>query len=167
MGELLIRRYELNDLSQVRQLHDRTPPDGQPYVGQVQNWPAELDDILGNYFAFWVAIEGESIIAMTGLKEVGDDVPAGVRQERDNLVRLDTMRVAIERQRQGIGRALVETAVSFATANGWGAMILETTPQQRGAVALYETTGFWLSGQSQIEFEGRVFDQVWFERSLG
>ena len=76
------------------------------------------------------------------------------------------MRVAIEHQRQGIGRRLVEAAADFGKREGYSAIILETTPQQVGAVALYEATGFKKVGSSTIEFGGRSFDQVWCEREL-
>src|SRR5687768_15248704 len=114
----VVRRLMPADLPAIRALHDRTPPTGQAYTGP-QPWPAALDDIPRNFGAFWVAVEGtgkdESVVGMAGLADAsrstgGVPVPDFIDLSR-GVVRLDYVRVAPERQRQGIGRALTQTAI--------------------------------------------------------
>jgi GNAT superfamily N-acetyltransferase len=77
-------------------------------------------------------------------------------------LRLDLMRVAPERQRRGIGRVLTATAVQWARDSGYGRIILDTTPQQEAAVALYTACGFVDRGRSTIG----GYEIVWFELVL-
>ena len=76
--------------------------------------------------------------------------------------RIDYVRVAPERQRRGVGRQLTETAIAWAHDAGFARLVLETTPQQKAAVALYEATGFRERGRSR----SGPYELVWFELKL-
>lgn len=160
-----IRPYRPSDQPQIRSLHDRTPPAGSPYLGP-QVWFPDLDDIPSNFLAFWVATQaagdGETIVGMVGVEEPDDEVPPSVLRERPGVLRLQHMRVAPERQRQGLGRRLTQTVIDWARNHAYSVLILETTPQQEAAVKLYEHMGFHQVARSMI---GK-WELVWFERPL-
>lgn len=168
--DIFIRTCDPSDQPQIRWLHQRTPPAGQVSTSP-QPWPEDLDNIPDNYAAFWVAVERNSgvkaIVGMVGLERViaasvtGVPVPEFL-DTTPPTARLDWMRVAPERQRRGIGRMLTQTAIDWARDNGYRAIILETTPQQEAAVALYEAMGFTERVRSMT---GR-YELVWFELML-
>ena len=174
---VFVRPYEPADQPQIRWLHDRTPPAGQVATSP-QKWFPELEDIAANFVAFWVAVERtagkDSIVGMAGLEAAGTTTlgaplpdfmgitaPDSLDPTRPT-VRLEVMRVAPERQRRGVGRALTQTAIDWAREHEYEAIILNTTPQQRAAVALYEAMGFGRKGTSTI---GR-YELIWFEIEL-
>jgi ribosomal protein S18 acetylase RimI-like enzyme len=162
---ITIRPYQPSDQPQIRSLHDRTPPAGSMYLGP-QVWFPDLDDIPGNFLAFWVATEparaGERVVGMVGVEAPDDEVPPSVLGGRAGVVRLQHMRVAPERQRQGVGRRLTETVVEWARDHSYKVVILETTPQQEAALALYTAMGFCEIGRSMV---GR-YELVWFELTV-
>lgn len=162
---ITIRSYAHADQPKIRALHDRTPPAGQELFFPVP-WFDDLDDIPGNFDAFWVATmptgDGEDVVGMVGAQAPDEEVPDHVLRSRTGVTRLQHMRVAPEHQRTGIGRRLTETVVQWARSKGYRIVILETTPQQLAAVALYESVGFSEIGRSTI---GR-YELVWFERRL-
>ncbi|MBI2761789.1 MAG: GNAT family N-acetyltransferase [Chloroflexi bacterium] len=160
-----IRPYHPIDHPAVRALHDRTPAAGQIYTGP-QIWPPELHHIEDTTLAFWVATEpsgsAEHIIGMTGVTAIDAGVPPHISMGHSRLVRLRWMRVAPERQRRGIGRQLVQTALDWSRAHNADFIILETTPQQVAAVELYQHMGFREVGRSTIG----PYQLVWFEQML-
>jgi GNAT superfamily N-acetyltransferase len=150
-----------SDAAGVRALHDRTPPDGSDRIDEVQPRPQRLDDIDAHFDAFWVATDGPTLVGMVGLEHGGVPAPEFVGS-LEGAIRLTTLRVAPERQRSGIGLRLVSTAVDWARAQGWVRVVLDTTVQQRGAIALYERSGFSQLGRSMFG----DYELVWFERPL-
>jgi hypothetical protein len=84
---VVIRLYRPADQSQLRALHDRTPPEGSPPSTGTQAWFSDLDRIPETYLAFLVAVEeadeGERLIGMVGITAAGSDVPASVLQDRE------------------------------------------------------------------------------------
>jgi GNAT superfamily N-acetyltransferase len=163
---VVIRPYRPADQPQLRALHDRTPPDGSPPSTGTQAWFPDLDHIPENYLAFLVAVEeadeGERLIGMVGITTAGSDVPASVLQGRERVLRLERLRVAPERQRQGIGARLTEAAITWSRDHGYHALVVETTPQQTGAIGLYRHMGFGEAGRSMIG----PFELVWFDLPL-
>jgi ribosomal protein S18 acetylase RimI-like enzyme len=162
---IMIRPYRPADQPQLRALHDRTPPDGSSTTG-TQAWFPDLDHITETYLAFLVAVEeadqGQRLVGMVGITRAGPDVPPSVLQDRQGVVRLQRLRVAPERQRQGIGARLTEGAIAWSQAHRSRALVVETTPQQTGAVALFRHMGFQDAGHSMI---GR-FELAWFTLPL-
>ena len=159
---IVVRLYQQADQAKVRALHDRTPPAGR-HQTTPQPWPSDLDHIQEAYLAFWVAIEpddtGERVIGITGIAPAGPDVPEPVLRGRSGVARLKRMRVAPERQRQGIGAKMARAAIAWVREHGLSGLILETTPQQIAAIRLYQHMGFVEVGRSTVG----EFELVWFE----
>jgi ribosomal protein S18 acetylase RimI-like enzyme len=165
----VIRPFRQSDFEQVRWLHQRTPPAGQVAV-RPQSWRPELDDIPANFDAFWVVLEPaedeDAIVGMAGVEQVGTredlvPLPESLAIE-GRTARVHAMRVAPERQRRGIGRMLTQTAIDWARDQGYEAIVLETTPEQQAAVALYESMGFKEVGRSKLG----EYDLVWLRLVL-
>lgn len=165
-----VRRYRASDLPQVLWLHDRTPPWGG-IASAPQPRTEEVEHLEEHFAAVWVAVEpaedGECVVGLTAMKDVGQDAipPVAVADFVDTsqrLARLRLMRVAPERWRRGIGALLAQEAIAWARADGYDAVILDTTVQQDGARALYESAGFAEVGRSML---GR-YELVWFELVL-
>jgi GNAT superfamily N-acetyltransferase len=162
---IFVRPYEPADQRGVRWLYERTPPAGRVYV-RPQPLPSDLENIAGYYDAFWVAVEptfeGDAIVGTTGLDTVGQSSgapePAFVDRMR-RTGRLHHVLVAPERQRRGIGRLLMESAMEWARVNDYDALVLETSTEQEAAIAFYLALGFNEIGRSTI---GR-WELVWFE----
>ena len=172
MPPIHTRLYEPSDQAGIRWLHDRTPPAGSVSV-RPQRWPPMLDDIPANFDAFWVATEQEdgeeAIIGMAGVQTVRDADPdvMGVTIPEALLsavltARLEAVRVAPERQRKGIGRALTQTVIDWARGHGYQRLILDTTLRREAAIGLYESMGFRRLGETRF---GR-WDVAWFELNL-
>lgn len=156
-----VRRYVETDDAGIRVLHDRTPPDVSVRTDEVQPWPERLNDIAEHFAAFWVATHGPSIVGMVGLEHGGVPAPEFVGPTQGSI-RLTTLRVATERQRTGIGHRLISTAIDYAQAQGWERIVLDTTVQQLGAIALYQRAGFTQIGRSMLG----AYELVWFEKRL-
>ena len=142
---IAIRPYQAADQPQLRALHDRTPPDGSTTTG-TQAWFPDLDHISQTSLAFLVAVEqadeGERLIGMVTITPADPDVPPSVLPDREGVVRLQRLRVAPERQRQGIGARLIEAAIGWSQAHGSRAVVVETTPNRP---APSRCSGTWAS----------------------
>lgn len=162
---IVIRRYRSADHAAIRTLHDRTTPAGQTATTAHPS-PPDLENIAATYQAFWVAVDtadpAEPVVGMVGVRPPGDEVPAAGLCGRQDIVQLKRMRVAPERQRRGIGRRLLATAVAWARNQGYHAIVLDTTVEQAAAVALYRSTGFRPVGRSTLG----VYTLLWFELPL-
>jgi ribosomal protein S18 acetylase RimI-like enzyme len=168
MADAYIRPYEPADQGPIEWLYARTPPAGRVYVGPA-SIPTELERIPDNYEAFWVAVEptsdGDAVIGMLAVAAIG--APFGVPEpafiDRSiRAARVHWLLVAPERQRRGIGRRLVDAAIAWARANGYEALLLDTTTEQQAAVAFYEALGFSEVGRSTV----RRWELVWFKLAL-
>ena len=128
-----------------------------------------IEQISENYEAFWVAVEpmpdGEAVVGMLAVAAIG--AQSGVPEPAfiDRSIRADRVHwllVAPERQRRGIGRRLVDAAIAWARANGYEALLLDTTTEQQAAVAFYEALDFSEVGRSTV----RRWELVWFKLAL-
>ncbi|MGH2588772.1 MAG: GNAT family N-acetyltransferase [Dehalococcoidia bacterium] len=163
-----IRPYQPADQAQIEWLYARTPPAGQ-VAWRPLSVPADLRHIPDTFARLWVATEpipeGEAIVGMAAVADasrtLGPPVPEFLATTKPTA-RLHHVAVAPERWRQGIGRRLTLTAVDWARRQGYRAVILDTTPQQAAAVALYEATGFADAGRSMVD----VYELVWFRLTL-
>jgi [ribosomal protein S18]-alanine N-acetyltransferase len=81
------------------------------------------------------------------------------------LARLYSIGVARHAQRGGLARILIAAAEKNAVARGSGAMRLEVRADHRGAIRLYETSGYRRYGCRPRYYGGRV-DAVLFEKPL-
>lgn len=162
--DFAIRPFEPSDQERVRWLFARTPPWGRTYPAP-QALPDDLEDIPTNYpGGCFVALEqdlgGEALIGLTAVASISakakDELPEFINRA-DEMSRIHWVSVAPERWRLGIGRRLTETAIDWAVRRGSHALVLETTLQQEGAIALYESRGFVEMGRTTV---GR-WRQVW------
>jgi len=114
-----------------------------------------------------VATDGGEIVGCIQLVDAGD------------AVELKTMAVAERRQGEGIGRALVEHAVTDARAAGEHRMVVATAAADTGNLRFYQRLGFRLLRVERDAFtpatgyapglliDGiELRDRVWLERSL-
>ncbi len=170
-AEFSIRPYERGDQEGVRWLFARTPPWGRTYP-RPEPLPEDLEDIPGNYpGGCFVAVEqdiaGEALIGLTAVSVMTDaekDALPEFMGRLPNMSRIHWVSVAPERWRLGVGRELTQRAVEWAAGRGSPCVVLSTTVQQRGAIALYETMGFvargtetrdrWTSVYMELEFSG-------------
>jgi ribosomal protein S18 acetylase RimI-like enzyme len=85
-----------------------------------------------------------------------------VARSPSRSARFAAVRVAPERQRLGVGRALTRAGIDWARSQGYERLILDTTRQQEAAIALYESMGFRSLGEERFQH----WDVVWFELRL-
>jgi ribosomal protein S18 acetylase RimI-like enzyme len=109
-------------------------------------------------------LAGEAIVGFCAVSLVDDDGESlpdffepGVRRGRVRWVS-----VAPERWRLGIGRRLTQEAVKRLVELACETVVLETTVQQKAAVALYKPMGFIERGRTTVE----EWRQVWMELVL-
>lgn len=165
-----VRPYRPADYAAFRALRDRTPPAGSE-PSNPEPWSEQLDDIEGNFVAFWVAVDdaggGEEVVGSAGLTEGGAvDFPPPAPDfidETERTCRLHEMRAAPERQRQGIGTLLLDEVLAWARAQGYEAMCFDTTAQQIAAIEFYRAAGFEERGRSM--YLGR-WELIWFWLAL-
>jgi GNAT superfamily N-acetyltransferase len=151
MGDVTVRPYKSSDQDGVIWLYQRTPPAGRVYVRPAQP-PGDLTAIDASFTRFWVAEEstsdGDAVVGITGLEHVDGrasplDLPIPDSLSIDvPTARLHHVMVVPERQRRGIGRALMAAAIHWARGSGYTRLILNTTSEQVAAVPFYESLGF-------------------------
>jgi GNAT superfamily N-acetyltransferase len=170
VSEVSIRRYEPADQPGLHWLYERTPPAGQVSVRRYERLADDIEQLQDYYDAIWVAVEptldGDAIVGGAMLERVGEKsigVPlADCVDTSRRLGRLHHVSVAPERQRRGIGRRLMDAAIECARAEGYEALVLETTTEQAGAIAFYEALGWTEIGRSSFH----RWEMVWFEMKL-
>jgi ribosomal protein S18 acetylase RimI-like enzyme len=167
---IFVRPYQDSDQAGVEWLYARTPPWGRTYP-RPQPVPEEIRQLGDSYEHVLVAVEndrdGEAVVGMVAIEgsrsKAGSHVPPpDFLDVQKPTCRLHWVLVAPERWRQGIGRRMTQTAIAWACDQGYESMILDTTPQQQAAVALYESMGFKEIGRSRF----REYDLVWFRLVL-
>jgi ribosomal protein S18 acetylase RimI-like enzyme len=79
-----------------------------------------------------------------------------------HVLRINGLAVAPERQRQGVGRALLTAAAAEARARGARKLTLGVFGPNEGARRLYESFGFLVEGVRREEFflNGRYVDDI-------
>ncbi len=145
---LSIRQFRQDDADDVRRLFaegQRQFSTGverelEAYISDTL--AGDLADVAGNYLQpgsnFWVVEAYGQVAGMVGV------------QRRDaKSCELRRMAVDIKWRRKGLGRKLLDTAEDFAHQQGYASMILSTITPLQPAIALYEGTGYRLSGQSE------------------
>lgn len=161
-----IREYLPSDQPRVEWLFARTPPWGRTYAAP-QALPGELEQPLASFpGGCWVALDddigGEAVVGFSAASRVSgvpdDTLPAFFDRSR-SWGRVRWVSVAPERWRLGIGRRLTETAVAELMRSGCDGICLETTDEQQGAIALYESMGFVERGRTRVD----VWTMVWME----
>jgi ribosomal protein S18 acetylase RimI-like enzyme len=168
--QVLVRAFEKSDQAGIEWLYMRTPPWGRTYP-RPQAVPEEIKRLSNHYEHVLVAVEndrdGEAVVGMVAIE--GSETMTNMHVPPPDSVgvtktscRLHWVLVAPERWRQGIGRMLTQAAIGWARDHGYKAVVLETTPEQLAAVALYESMGFKEIGRSRL----REYNLVWFRLVL-
>ena len=137
----LIRRFEPGDAAGFRALVEAV-------LGEYGFVPdplleADLRDPLASYDAVWVAADGEDVVGSAAVRRCGAGELELKRMYLDPIYR-----------GRGLGRALLEEALSWARANGMSSVVLDTSEAMAEAQRLYESAGFIRYG-SRVE-EGAV-----------
>ena len=104
----------------------------------------DLDRILEIYRErgrFWVAVQNEKVIGTVGIKEIDN-----------TTAKLKRMFILPDHQGRGVGRMLLDHALSFAKAQGYTKIILRTDKLMTGAHAFYEKNSFRRTGEDEGRF---------------
>ncbi len=103
-----------------------------------QDFDSELANLPGAYAPPWgeifIAAAGDDVAGIVAVRPV-DDTAAGNCEVKRLYVRANW-------RGQGLGRALADAAVSFATHVGYVTMVLDTLPHLDAARAMYTRMGF-------------------------
>jgi len=113
---------------------------------------------------FLVAEAGKQIGAQIGT-QVGAYVLVLYRAN-SGAARIYSIGVAARFRRRGLARSLVAAAEKDAVRRGRKAMRLEVRADDRGTIALYESSGYRRIGRAPGYYDGRV-DALRLEKALG
>jgi ribosomal protein S18 acetylase RimI-like enzyme len=149
-----IRRYRAADHDAVFALHNAALHQVGAHVG---NGP--WDDDLHDIEAIYLADRGEFLVAEDAGRIVGMGALRRVDAARAKITR---MRVQPERQRQGIGRAVLARLEARAGELGYSSLTLETTVGQTAAQRLYQMSGYTETGRTRLH----GFDVILYEKAL-
>ena len=106
---------------------------------------------------YYVALQDGNILGGAGIYP-SDGLPEGVAE-------LVKMYLKKEARGSGLGRKLIEMCLDFASSAGYHSVYLETMPELRKAVAVYEKFGFqYLNGP--MGNTGHFGCDVWMKKAL-
>mgnify|MGYP000106120059 CR=1 FL=1 len=128
-----IRRYRPADAVPVRRLHERVLRAAGTDPADIAD-PEDIEHITAAYLdsggEFLVVEDGDEIVAIGGLKVDG---------QTGELYR---MRVAIDRQGEGVGTQLLGALEAAARERGVEVLRAQTSQRQRSAVEFYPANGY-------------------------
>lgn len=154
---LRLRRYESDDADAIWDLHVRALDDVGAYDEEFVHLDADLraieEDYLESGGEFLVGEVDDELVAM-GAFQPHDD--------REATVVIRRMRVDPAYQRRGFATQLLDELERRARYRGFERAILDTTPRQRAAIALYESRGYREVRRETV----RGHELVFYERSL-
>jgi len=101
-----------------------------------QHW---LDDV-GNYQKVYVENRGLLLVALDDGKVIGT---GGIRMLNENVAELKRLWLLEEYHGQKIGFRLVARLLDFARAQEYTFVCLQTSPEQKRAIAFYKKLGFY------------------------
>ncbi len=100
-----------------------------------QGFEKELANLPGHYAAprgaIFLALEDNTVVGCVG-----------VRPKKGNQAELKRLYVRAENQGKGIGKHLLNAAMSKAKQTGYSAIVLDTLPMMKKARSLYQDYGF-------------------------
>lgn len=134
MAPITIRTFQANDQPAAKALILAGLTAHWGHLDPIQN--PDLDDIAGSYAGatFLVACRDNKLIGTGALVQL-DPTTAEIKR----------MWVAVNYQRQGIGRLLLDHLLNQARAGGYRTIQLETTATWQQAVNFYQKAGFTLT----------------------
>ena len=150
MPSLELRRYEPRDADAVWALHQRALRDIGAYDEEYAHLDADLRAVpeayldAGGEFLVGEATTGSDGSASDGVVAMGGLQPATAvdHHEADDAGVVRRMRVDPDHQRQGYGSRLLAELEARAADLGFDRLVLDTTPRQTAAMALYESFGY-------------------------
>lgn len=101
---------------------------GSPTDDQLRGLPATY---AGEGGAFWVAYDGDTLLGTCGVFPVAP-----------NTFEVRKMYLRPGRRGHGLGKRLLDTAVTWARARGATQLVLDTIEEMTRAIAFYEAHGF-------------------------
>ena len=137
VSDVSIRRYHPDDAEAVWALHVAALGDAGGYDEAFADLDADLERVVEEYLGtdgeFVVAEQGAEIVAMGGFQPDGDDPDAAVVRR---------MRVAPDRQREGLGSRVLAELESRAREAGFERLTLDTSTDMDAAMRFYEDHGY-------------------------
>ena len=102
----------------------------------------------------FIAFEGENVIGTCVL--VPND---------ESVLEIMNIAVAIDKQSMGVGKLLIQNAITHATKKGINKLVVGTGNSSLGQIAFYQKCGFRISGIKKDYFSGR-YDQPIIENGI-
>jgi GNAT superfamily N-acetyltransferase len=130
VAEIKIRRADLTEPVVRVLLGEVLDELSRRYGGSGDDTPIGDDDFTPPNGAFFVADDGESLVACAGWRRHGEDAE------------LKRMFTAVAARGRGLGRRMLATVEESARQAGCRRVILETGDRQPEAIALYESAGY-------------------------
>lgn len=134
-----------------------------PYLLRQFSATALTADLTRRETHYLVAEYGSKIVGYVKLEETTE--PACVTYERP--LELVKLYIDLDQQRQGIGSALLDEALMFATHLGYPAVWLCVWENNPPALDFYENAGFERCGTTEMLVDGVVFHDIVFVKPLG
>ena len=150
-GELIIREFRQEDLSDLRSLILEAENFGEPFMDS-EMLNLKRDGISDFGHVYVAALENKIIGYITLRKNIF-------------AVAIDSIIVKKEHQRKGIGRALVEKAKAYVKSEGFRVLRTDTASFMEYAILFYLACGFTPCGYVQHDF-GLNNTQVHFYMDL-
>ena len=120
-----------------------------------------------------LASPGATFLVAEARKQIGAQIGAQVGayvlvlyRANSGAARIYSIGVAASFRRRGLARSLVAAAEKDAVRRGRKAMRLEVRADDRGTIALYESSGYRRIGRAPGYYDGRV-DALRLEKALG
>jgi GNAT superfamily N-acetyltransferase len=155
-SELKLRELRPGDLGWIVHRH------GVLYAKEY-GWNFEFEALVAGIVSEFVKNYDEEV-ERCWIAEIDEMVVGSVfivRHERD-VAKLRMLYVEPEARGKGVGRALVETALGFAKAAGYGSVLLWTNPQLTAARRIYESAGFvMVATETERAFGVEFVSQTW------
>lgn len=168
MASLSLRPYRLEDRDRVLELHEVAMRDVGAYVEDAPE--PDLEDIQEAYHdndgGFLVGECEDTIVAMGAYREASGYIRGYIDGLPDNTAELKRMRVDPGSQGRGYGQQVYDELERRITEAGYGAIALDTTPQQEAARNFYEKNGFEHVNTADLTWEGQTFTLLFYVKSL-
>ena len=164
---LTLRRYRAADRDRVLELHERAMRDVGAYVEGVPE--PDLADVEAAYLEsggeFLVGTVDSEVVSV-GAFRPAEGYVTELLDDLENAAEIKRMRVAPARQGRGYGRQIYGGLERRARERGFDELVLDTTPSQTAAQALYESVGFELARRERLEHDGESVTLLLYRKFL-
>jgi GNAT superfamily N-acetyltransferase len=157
---ITVRAYRDSDTERVDALDENDPIASGP-LGSPRQRSADLSTTFAIRLAFWVAVDAEDdtdVVGTVALRPPDDDTPPELVADK-RVAMLVNYRVSPDRQRQGIGRLLMESLLAWSKAQAYDSVIVNATLDRDAAMGVYRAFGFREAAHSVRDGE----EMLWFE----